>query len=76
LPKGKNILCFKIETAGLINYFSCLIIRGICDYSDSHKNKAWQAYAAIAAAAHAKVLLSQLAPNKVEAEKKTGEILR
>lgn len=35
----------------------CLIIRGICDYADSHKNKAWQPYAASVAAAYAKELL-------------------
>jgi hypothetical protein len=37
--------------------FPCLIIRGICDYSDSHKNKIWQSYAAATAAAYAKELL-------------------
>jgi hypothetical protein len=35
-----------------------LVIRGICDYADSHKNKRWQAYAAGTAAAYAKELLS------------------
>lgn len=38
--------------------FPSLIIRGICDYSDSHKNKAWQNYAAATATAYAKELLS------------------
>lgn len=37
--------------------FPCLVIRGICDYSDSHKNKIWQPYAAATAAAYAKALL-------------------
>jgi hypothetical protein len=37
--------------------FPCLVIRGICDYADSHKNKAWQPYAAATAAAYAKELL-------------------
>lgn len=35
-----------------------LVIRGICDYCDSHKNKRWQGYAALTAAAYAKALLS------------------
>lgn len=35
----KDILCFEIEVAGLMDYFSCLVIRGICDYLDSYKNK-------------------------------------
>jgi nucleoside phosphorylase len=53
-----GVLCFEMEAAGLINSFPCLVIRGICDYADSHKNKKWQAYAAGTAAAYAKVVLS------------------
>jgi hypothetical protein len=41
-----------------MNSFPCLVVRGICDYADSHKNKKWQAYAAGTAAAYAKELLS------------------
>ncbi|KIW34753.1 uncharacterized protein PV07_01511 [Cladophialophora immunda] len=52
-----DVLCFEMEAAGLMNYFDCLVIRGICDYSDSHKNKRWQEYAAATAAAYAKELL-------------------
>ncbi|KAK1236874.1 hypothetical protein MKX08_007822 [Trichoderma sp. CBMAI-0020] len=52
-----GIICFEMEAAGLHD-FPCLVIRGICDYSDSHKNKAWQKYSAAAAAAYAKELLS------------------
>jgi nucleoside phosphorylase len=37
--------------------FPCLVIRGICDYADSHKNKIWQPYAAATAASYAKELL-------------------
>ena len=46
-----------MEAAGLMNSFSCLVIRGICDYADSHKNKRWQSYASGTAAAYAKELL-------------------
>jgi nucleoside phosphorylase len=53
-----GVLCFEMEAAGLMNSFPCLVIRGICDYADSHKNKRWQAYAAGTAAAYAKELLS------------------
>lgn len=49
--------CFEMEAAGLMHNFPCLIVRGICDYSDSHKNKNWQEYAALVAAAYAKELL-------------------
>jgi hypothetical protein len=53
-----GVLCFEMEAAGLMNTFPCLVIRGICDYADSHKNKRWQPYAAATAAACAKELLS------------------
>ncbi|KAF2787249.1 purine and uridine phosphorylase [Melanomma pulvis-pyrius CBS 109.77] len=75
LAAEKNVLCFEMEAAGLMNNFPCLVIRGICDYSDSHKNKEWQGYAAMTAAAYAKDLLCRIVPNKVEAEKKIGEVL-
>ncbi|KAF4540233.1 uncharacterized protein LTHEOB_9329 [Lasiodiplodia theobromae] len=52
-----GVMCFEMEAAGLMNNFPCLVIRGICDYADSHKNKEWQPYAAGTAAAYAKELL-------------------
>ncbi|KAF5699602.1 hypothetical protein FGLOB1_11266, partial [Fusarium globosum] len=75
LAVKKGVLCFEMEAAGLMNHFPCLVIRGICDYSDSHKNKEWQGFAAMMAAAYAKDLLRQIPPNKVEAEKPISEIL-
>ncbi|KAI9777756.1 MAG: hypothetical protein M1839_008551 [Geoglossum umbratile] len=53
-----GVLCFEMEAAGLMNSFPCLVIRGICDYADSHKNKKWQPYAAATAAACTKDFLS------------------
>jgi nucleoside phosphorylase len=50
--------CFEMEAAGLMNSFPCLVIRGISDYADSHKNDRWQACAAATAAACAKEVLS------------------
>ena len=55
-----------MEAAGLMDHFPCLVIRGICDYSDSHKNKRWQPYAAAVAAAYAKELLSLIPVSRVE----------
>jgi nucleoside phosphorylase len=60
-----GVLCFEMEAAGLMNSFPCLVIRGICDYSDSHKNKKWQAYAAGISAACAKEVLSVIPPADV-----------
>jgi nucleoside phosphorylase len=53
-----GVYCFEMEAAGLMNSLPCLVIRGICDYADSHKNKQWQPYAAGTAAAYAKEVLS------------------
>jgi nucleoside phosphorylase len=60
--------------------FPCLVIRGICDYADSHKNK--QEYTAAAAAAYAKEILSVIPASKVAktltvstANLNTGELL-
>ncbi|KAF4883884.1 Ankyrin repeat domain-containing protein 17 [Colletotrichum fructicola] len=50
-------ICFEMEAAGLMNTFPCLVIRGICDYADSHKNNRWQNYAAATAATFSKELL-------------------
>ncbi|KAL4787640.1 purine and uridine phosphorylase [Aspergillus varians] len=75
LAAENDILCFEMEAAGLMNQFPCLVIRGICDYSDSHKNKEWQGFAAMTAAAYANDILRRIPPNLVEAEKKISEIL-
>ncbi|KAK2590030.1 hypothetical protein QQS21_012296 [Conoideocrella luteorostrata] len=55
-----GVLCFEMEAAGFMSAFPGLVIRGICDYADSHKNKKWQPYAAVTAAILAKEILSIL----------------
>jgi nucleoside phosphorylase len=75
LVAEKDVLCFEMEAAGLVNHFPCLVIRGICDYSDSQMNEEWQGYAAMAAAAYAKDLLCRIIPQQVEAERKISEVL-
>jgi nucleoside phosphorylase len=66
LRKHLGVLCVEMEAAGLMDDFPCLVIRGICDYADSHKNKRWQPYAAATAAAYAKELLSTIPAHEVE----------
>ncbi|PYI11782.1 purine and uridine phosphorylase [Aspergillus sclerotiicarbonarius CBS 121057] len=60
--------CVEMEAAGFMNNFPCLIIRGISDYADSHKNNDWQGYAAAAAAAYAKEVLLLTSVTHVEAQ--------
>ncbi|KAF3172455.1 hypothetical protein TWF751_005723 [Orbilia oligospora] len=73
LSKERNILCFEIEAAGVMDQISSLIIRGICDYSDSYKNKAWQHYAALVAAGYARELLLQLGSPQTSKKRKDRE---
>jgi nucleoside phosphorylase len=61
-------LCFEMEAAGLMLDFPCVVIRGVCDYADSHKNKEWQGYAALAAAAYTKELLGYVPVGHVSQE--------
>ena len=71
-----GVLCFEIEAAGLMNSFPCLVIRGICDYADSHKNKQWQPYAAATAAACAKEVLSVIPHVEVSKTHTVDETIR
>jgi nucleoside phosphorylase len=71
-----GVLCFEMEAAGLMNNFPCLVIRGICDYADSHKNKRWQAYAAVVAAACAKELLLVIPPADMAKTRTVEEAIR
>jgi nucleoside phosphorylase len=75
LAAEKDVLCFEMEAAGLMDHFPCLVIRGICDYSDTHKNKAWQGYSAMTASAYAKELLGQISQTRLEAVAKIGDLL-
>ncbi|KAJ5652176.1 hypothetical protein N7507_009602 [Penicillium longicatenatum] len=68
IRKQHGAICLEMEAAGLMNNFPCVVIRGICDYADSHKNDRWQPFAAAAAAACAKELLEKVQPNVLDAE--------
>jgi nucleoside phosphorylase len=72
----EGVLCFEMEAAGLMNRFPCLVVRGICDYADSHKNERWQAYAAGTAAAYAKEVLSVIPPADVAKSRTVEETTR
>ncbi|KAF3290930.1 hypothetical protein TWF970_000188 [Orbilia oligospora] len=69
-----NVLCVEMEAAGLSS-FPCIVIRGICDYADAGKNKDWQEYAALVAAAYAKELLEHIQPSIVDQERPVREVL-
>ncbi|KAL3441582.1 hypothetical protein BJX65DRAFT_313670 [Aspergillus insuetus] len=73
IAQSENIICFEMEAAGLMDNFPCLVIRGICDYADSHKNDDWEPYAAATAAAFARILLLEfIKPRDIESSKHDG----
>ncbi|KAL3435052.1 hypothetical protein BDV09DRAFT_185326 [Aspergillus tetrazonus] len=66
LAQSEGVVGFEMEGAGVWDNISCIIIKGVCDYADSHKNKAWQAYAAATGAAAAKSFLEYWEPTARE----------
>ena len=65
LSNEYGVLCFETEAAGVLIDFSCIVIRGISDYCDSHKNDRWHGYAAAAAAAYARQLFFHMPVDEV-----------
>lgn len=61
IAKRHEIIAFEMEGAGAWDEVPCIIVKGICDYADSHKNKAWQDFAAATAASVAKAILGRYA---------------
>ena len=76
LKKDFGLICVEMEAAGLMDSFPCLVIRGICDYADSHKNKRWQPYAAVVAAAYMKELLFLIPTTRLAEVAPASELLQ
>ncbi|KAH0168199.1 Pfs, NACHT and ankyrin domain protein, partial [Aureobasidium melanogenum] len=72
----EECICFEMEAAGIMNAFPCVVIRGICDYADSHKNDRWQGYAAATAAAYAKELLEVIPQADLQRTEKAIKVLQ
>jgi len=75
LRRQYDAICVEMEAAGLMNNFPCLVIRGISDYADSHKNPTWKRPAAGSAAAFAKALLKCIPPEAVAEQKPVEYIM-
>ncbi|OJJ42522.1 hypothetical protein ASPZODRAFT_1302736 [Penicilliopsis zonata CBS 506.65] len=69
LARTEGVIAFEMEGSGVWDDFSCVIIKGVCDYADSHKDKEWQAYAAATGASGAKAFLEHWQPISRNAEK-------
>jgi nucleoside phosphorylase len=64
ITKADGIIGFEMEGAGVWDYFPSIVIKGVCDYADSHKRKGWQPYAAATAAACMKAFLVEWMPEE------------
>ncbi|GFF85987.1 hypothetical protein IFM60648_07550 [Aspergillus lentulus] len=54
-----KVIAFEMEGAGVWDNLPCIIIKGVCDYADCHKNKKWQHYALATAASTMKAVLER-----------------
>ncbi|KIX02678.1 uncharacterized protein Z518_08620 [Rhinocladiella mackenziei CBS 650.93] len=55
----EGVIGFEMESAGTWDYIPTVVIKSVCDYADSHKNKDWQEYAAATAAGCTKAFLEE-----------------
>ncbi|KAK2753351.1 hypothetical protein FQN55_003480 [Onygenales sp. PD_40] len=68
-----GVIAFEMEGAGVWESFpSTLVIKGVCDYADSHKSKKWQRYAAATAAAVTKCFLEVWTSGSTSGPHETG----
>jgi nucleoside phosphorylase len=66
IVRKEEVIGFEMEGAGVWDNIPCIVIKGVCDYADTHKNKAWQAYAAATGASAAKAFLEYWRPRSQE----------
>lgn len=76
LRQMTGALAFDMGAAGLMQTFPTLVIRGICDYSDSHKSDMWHGYAALAASAYAKELVLCVPQTRLSHESPAQDLVR
>jgi nucleoside phosphorylase len=76
LPHGHDdAICFEMEAAGIMDEIPCLVVRGICDYADTHKQDGWHHYAAAVAAAYGKAVLLKVYGQDVEESRSMKETM-
>ncbi|KAK2589658.1 hypothetical protein QQS21_012665 [Conoideocrella luteorostrata] len=55
----EGIIAFQMEGAGVWEEVPHIMVKGVCDYADCHKNKKWQDFAAATAASALKAILER-----------------
>ncbi|UKZ68539.1 uncharacterized protein TrAtP1_009567 [Trichoderma atroviride] len=59
IAKKEGVIAFEMEGAGIWEELPCIVVKGVCDYADCHKNKRWQNFAAATAASTLKAILER-----------------
>ncbi|KAM4057603.1 phosphorylase superfamily protein [Hirsutella rhossiliensis] len=59
ISKEAGVIAFEMEGAGVWDELPSVVIKGVCDYADSHKHKGWQDFAAAMAASASKAILER-----------------
>ncbi|KAI9155263.1 hypothetical protein HJFPF1_07844 [Paramyrothecium foliicola] len=68
VASGDGAIAFEMEGAGVWDEVPSLVVKGVCDYADSHKNKGWQNFAAATAASTCKAVLERY----IQTDRPTG----
>lgn len=61
LAAAEDVIAFEMEAAGLWEDVPSLVIKGVFDYGDSHKNKLWHHFSSATAACAARAIIERLA---------------
>ncbi|KID73289.1 Kinesin light chain 1 [Metarhizium brunneum] len=67
----EGVIAFEMEGAGAWEEVPCIVVKGVCDYADCHKNKKWQDFAAAASASAAKAILERY----IQTDKRRGVVV-
>ena len=64
LASELDVIALEMEGAGVWDAFPTVVIKGVSDYADSHKDDRWQSYAAAVAASCMKAFVYQWRPTE------------
>ena len=70
IAREEDVIALEMEGAGIWEEVPCIVVKGVCDYADCHKNKIWQNFAAATAASASKAILERY----TQTDKVTGAI--
>ena len=60
LIQEEKVIGFELEGAGAWEVFGTIVVKGVVDYADSHKNKKWRGYPAARAAQWAAAMIEEI----------------